>query len=424
MRALLRQPGFAGYWASRIVAITAGQMLLVALGWQVYDLTGSAWDLGLVGLAQFLPGLLLALPAGHIVDKYPRRAVLALAMVVQAGVALALAIASQHHALSRDGVLLLSLLLGAARAFQMPASGALLPQLLPPALLPRALALSSSAMQGAIVAGPALGGMVYAAGSTCSGMAYAAGSTSSGVVYAAGPAAVYSLAAAGYALALGGLVGLRPRPFVRSKEPASWSTVLAGLHFIWARPVLLGAVLLDLFAVLLGGATALLPIFARDILHTGPDGLGLLRAAPAFGALAMSLLLARWPIQRRSGTWLLGSVALFGLTMVVFGLSTTFWLSLLALGLSGMADMVSVTVRHSLLQLETPDAMRGRVGAVNSVFIGASNELGEFESGATAAWWGPVASVVAGGVGTMLVVALWLRLFTPLAQRDHLVPPA
>ena len=230
------------------------------------------------------------------------------------------------------------------------------------------------------------------------------------------------MSALGYALALTGLIGLRPRPFFRSNEPASWATVLAGLHFIWARPVLLGAVLLDLFAVLLGGATALLPIFARDILHTGPAGLGVLRAAPAVGALLMSVALARWPIRRRSGAWLLGAVALFGLAMVVFGLSTLFWLSLLALGVSGMADMVSVVVRHSLLQLETPDAMRGRVGAVSAVFIGASNELGEFESGATAAWWGPVASVVVGGVGTLLVVALWWRLFKPLARRDYLVP--
>ena len=400
LKALFRLPGYARFWASRIVAITAGQMLLVALGWQVYDLTGSAWDLGLVGLAQFLPGLLLALPAGHTVDKYPRQVVLALAMSAQVVVAGALAIASHQHALTRDAVLVLSALLGTARAFQWPASGALLPQLVPAELLPRALALSSSAMQAAIITGPALGGLIYAFG----------------------PAAVYGVSALGYALALTGLIGLRPRPFFRSNEPASWATVLAGLHFIWARPVLLGAVLLDLFAVLLGGATALLPIFARDILHTGPAGLGVLRAAPAVGALLMSVALARWPIRRRSGAWLLGAVALFGLAMVVFGLSTLFWLSLLALGVSGMADMVSVVVRHSLLQLETPDAMRGRVGAVSAVFIGASNELGEFESGATAAWWGPVASVVVGGVGTLLVVALWWRLFKPLARRDYLVP--
>ena len=398
-------------------------MLLVALGWQMYDLTGSAWDLGLVGLVQFLPALLLALPAGHAVDRYDRRNVLALAMGVQIAVALGLAVASQMHTLGRDGILLLSVMLGCARAYQMPASQALLPQLVPTALLPRALALSSAGMQGAIVTGPALGGVLYAAGSRLVGALGGTGSALAGAASATGPALVYAVSAVGFGIGLAGLIGLRPRQHAVSKEPASWSNVLAGLHFIWQRPVLLGAVSLDLFAVLLGGATALLPIFARDILHTGPAGLGLLRAAPAVGALAMSVALAHWPVRRHSGVWLLGAVGLYGLTMLVFGLSTHFWLSLLALAVSGVADMVSVVIRQSLLQLETPDAMRGRVGAVNAVFIGASNQLGEFESGATAAWWGPVGSVVAGGVGTLLVVLLWLRLFRPLAQRDHLLPP-
>ena len=205
-------------------------------------------------------------------------------------------------------------------------------------------------------------------------------------------------------------------------EPASWHTVLAGLRYIRQRPVLLGAVSLDLFAVLLGGATALLPMFARDILHAGPEALGLLRGAPAAGALAMSLVLARWPVQRHTGRWMLGSVALFGLCMVAFGLSRQLWLSAAALACSGAADMVSVVIRQTLVQLETPDAMRGRVSAVNSLFIGASNQLGEFESGATAAWLGPVASVVSGGMGTLLVVVLWIRWFPDLARRDHLTP--
>jgi MFS family permease len=301
--------------------------------------------------------------------------------------------------MGRGALLTVSLGLGALRAWQMPTSQALLPQLLPLHRLPRALALSSAALQGAIIAGPALGGFVYAAGA----------------------AAVYGLAALGFAVACGCVLRLTARPAPPLREPASLAALLAGLSFIGSRPVVLGAVSLDLFAVLLGGAVALLPIFARDILHTGPWGLGLLRAAPAVGALVMSLALARWPVQRRSGTWLLGAVALYGLTMVVFGLSTSLLLSLVVLAVSGAADMVSVVIRQSLVQLATPDAMRGRVSAVNSVFIGASNQLGEFESGATAALWGPVASVVWGGVGTVAVVLAWIGLFPDLAKRDRLV---
>ena len=219
------------------------------------------------------------------------------------------------------------------------------------------------------------------------------------------------------------MLKLSPRPVPGLREPMSVATLVAGLRFIAQRPVVLGAVSLDLFAVLLGGATALLPIFARDILHTGPGGLGLLRAAPAAGALVMSLVLARRPVQRHSGAWLLGAVAVFGVTMIAFGLSRSLWLSMVALAASGAADMVSVVIRQSLVQLATPDAMRGRVSAVNSVFIGASNQLGEFESGATAAWLGPVASVVAGGVGTVLVVLAWTRLFPALARHDRLGQP-
>ena len=399
--ALLRQPDFRRFWLSRLAGTAAGQMLLVALGWQMYDLTGSAWDLGLVGLAQFVPALLLALPAGHHVDQHDRRRVLGAVLACQAAVALALAAASGAGLLGRDALLAVSVLLGALRAWQMPAGQALLPQLVPPERLPQALALSSSALQGAIITGPALGGFVYAGGAAC----------------------VYGLAALGFALAGGWVLRLTPRPALRLREPASVQSLLAGLRFIARRPVVLGAVSLDLFAVLLGGAVALLPIFARDILHTGPWGLGLLRAAPAVGALLMSLALVRWPVARRSGAWLLGSVALYGATMVLFGLSTSLLLSLAALAASGAADMVSVVIRQSLVQLATPDAMRGRVSAVNSVFIGASNQLGEFESGATAAWLGPVASVVWGGVGTGLVVLIWAALFPALARHDRLAQP-
>ena len=399
---LLRQPDFRRFWAMRLAGTAAGQMLLVALGWQMYDLTGSAWDLGLVGLAQFAPALLLALPAGHQVDRRDRRKLLAAVLAAQVALALLLALASAGFWLGRSGLLGVSVLLGGLRAFQMPASQALLAQLVRDAELPRALALSSAALQVAIISGPALGG----------------------VVYAVGAAWVYALSALGFAVAGLCVWRLSPRPVQRLREPMSVATLLAGLRFIAQRPVVLGAVSLDLFAVLLGGAVALLPIFARDILHTGPWGLGLLRAAPAAGALAMSMALARWPVQRRSGAWLLGSVALFGITMVAFGLSTSLGLSLGVLALSGAADMVSVVIRQSMVQLATPDAMRGRVGAVNSVFIGASNQLGEFESGATAALWGPVASVVWGGLGTGVVVLVWWVLFPALARHDRLERPA
>ena len=416
--ALLRQPGYRRFWLSRVASTAAGQMMMVALGWQMYDLTGSAWDLGLVGLAQFVPALLLALPAGQLVDRHDRHRVLAAALLLQGLVALSLALSSAA------GLLGLSMLLGAGRAFQMPASQALLPQLVSRWQLPRALALSATALQAAVIAGPALGGALYAGGAWLAELALrSAPALATGGVdaAAAGAAAVYVLAATGFAAALWGVVGLRPVAGPRLAEPASVQTLLAGLRFIAGHKVVLGAMGLDLFAVLLGGATALLPIFARDILQTGPEGLGLLRAAPAAGALLMSLLLTRWALQRHTGLWLLGSVAVFGLCMGVFGLSTHFGLSIAALAVSGAADMVSVVIRQTLVQLETPDAMRGRVSAVNGMFIGASNQLGEFESGATAAWLGPVGSVVLGAAGTLLVVLLWLRGFPALARRDHLV---
>ena len=397
---LLRQPEFRRFLLSRLAGTAASQMLMVALGWQMYELTGSAWDLGLVGLAQFLPALLLALPAGHQVDHSDRRKVLAAVLAVHVALALALAGASAAGLLGRGALLAVSVLLGAMRAYAMPASQALLPLLVPMAQWPRAMALASSALQVAIIGGPALGGLAYAGGA----------------------ALVYGLAAGGFATALACVLGLAPRPPTRVAEPRSAASLLAGLRFIGARPLLLGAVSLDLFAVLLGGAVALLPIFARDILQAGPAGLGLLRAAPAIGALGMSLALARWPVQRHNGAWLLGAVAAYGATMVVFGLSTSLWLSLLALAASGAADMVNVVIRQTLVQLATPEAMRGRVSAVNSVFIGASNQLGEFESGATAAWLGPVASVVWGGVGTGLVVLAWTLLFPALARYDRLAP--
>ncbi len=374
-------------------------MLLVAIGWHMYDLTGSAWDLGLVGLFQFVPALLLALLAGHVVDRHHRGRILAACFAVQGAVALVLLAAVQGGHDSRELLLGVSLVLGSVRAFQMPAQQALTPLLVPPELLPRAMAFSSAGMQGAIIGGPALGGLLFAIGA--------------GTVYGACAA----LSFVGCAL----VMRLRYVHTQPAREPVTLRSVLAGVEFIWKRKTVLGAVSLDLFAVLLGGAVALLPIYAKDILHTGAWGLGLLRGAPAVGALVMSIWLTRHPIERRVGRALLWAVALFGVCMIVFGISRSFIVSLVALAVSGAADMVNVVIRQTLVQLETPDEMRGRVSAVNSIFIGASNQLGEFESGATAALFGPVGSVVAGGLGTVLVAAAWFRLFPSLAQRDRLV---
>ncbi len=401
----MRQGAYVRMWFARLLGTTGNQMLMVAVGWQMYDLTGSAWDLGLVGLYQFLPALLLTLVAGHVADRVHRGRIVAACMLLQALVALTLVAATLGwgaaggSSWASRGVLLgISILLGMARAFQMPAQQALTPMLVPTAMLPRAMAFSSAGMQAAVIGGPALGGLIFVAGA----------------------AAVYSTC---LALFVGGCVlvaGVRYKHEPAPREPVSLRTLLAGAEFVWRSKALLGAVSLDLFAVLLGGATALLPIFAKDILHVGPWGLGLLRGAPAVGALLMSFALTRWPLERRVGRSMLLGVGVYGVCMVVFGLSTSFWLSMFVLAVSGSADMVSVVVRQTLVQMETPNEMRGRVSAVNSVFIGASNQLGEFESGATAAMMGPVGSVVAGGVGTLLVAAAWLRLFPSLARRDRL----
>ena len=400
---LTRQREFMRLWTARLFGTTGNQMLMVAIGWQMYDLTGSAWDLGLVGLYQFTPALLLTLVAGHVADRVHRGHIIAACMVVQALVAALLVVASLGLGapgawVSRTLLLAVSVALGMTRAFQMPAHQSLTPMLLPPALLARGLAFSATGSQSAIIGGPALGGLLFVFGAS----------------------AVYAACAVAFAIACGLVLRLRYLHVQRAAEPTTLRSVLAGVAFVWQRKVVLGAVSLDLFAVLLGGATALLPMFAKDILHVGPWGLGLLRGAPAVGALLMSALLTRWPLRRRVGRTLLLAVALFGLCMVVFGLSTSFALSLVALAVSGGADMVSVVVRQTLVQIETPDDMRGRVSAVNSVFIGASNQLGEFESGATAALLGPVGSVVLGGVGTLLVAAWWMRAFPTLARRDRL----
>ncbi len=394
---LLAQTQFMRFWLARLAGVTANQMLMVAVAWQMYDITSSAWDLGLVGLFQFLPALLMTLPAGHLADRLHRGRIFAVCMLLQAAVAFLLVAATDGGFATRGLILWVSVLLGTLRAFQSPAQQALIPSLVRADLLPRAIALSSSGMQAAVICGPALGGVLYL----------------NGAVTVYNTCALLLLIAGGLTLA----VRYQHRP---STLAANWRTVFAGVAFVWQNKLLLGATSLDLFAVLLGGATALLPIYARDILHTGPVGLGLLRAAPAVGSLVMSLALMRWPLHRRVGHRMLSGVALFGLATVVFGLSTHIGLSLIALVITGAADSISVVIRLTLVQLETPDEMRGRVAAVNSIFIGASNQLGEFESGATAAWFGPVGSVVTGGICTLLVAAVWLRLFPTLAQRDRM----
>lgn len=394
-------PAFIRFWCGRLAATSANQMLMVAIGWQMYELTGSAWDLGLVGLYQFGPALLLVLWAGHVADRRERRLILAACMALQVAVVALLLTATLGGWASRGLLLALSLVIGAAKAFQMPAQQSLVPLLVPEAVLPRAIAFSSAGMQAAIIGGPALGG----------------------VLFVGGAALVYAVCAALFVVALVLYLGVRHAPVPLSTEPVSLTTLLAGVHFIRHRPAVLGAISLDLFAVLLGGATALLPMFAKDILQVDAWGLGLLRAAPAAGALAMSVVLSRWPIATRVGPRMFAAVAVYGAATLVFGLSTWFWLSLAALAVAGAADMISVVIRQSLVQLETPNAMRGRVSAVNSIFIGASNQLGEFESGATAALLGPVGSVVLGGLGSIAVAGLWMRLFPELARREHLRSP-
>ncbi|MEO8279545.1 MAG: MFS transporter [Ideonella sp.] len=409
---LLQIRPFVRMWFARLFGTVAMQMLMVSIAWHMYELTNSAWDLGLVGLFQFVPALLLALVAGHVVDRHHRGRIVATCMVVQGMVGLVLFVAAWMHASTtasavsqtsgglRGLLLAMSVVLGSVRAFQMPAQQSLTVNLVPSLLLPRAMAFSSVGLQASIIGGPALAGLLFVAGVQ--------------VVYAI--CVLCFIVGAVLVSRLGYVHAPGPR------EPVTMNTLFAGIHFIWRRKVVLGAVSLDLFAVLLGGAVALLPIYAKDILHTGPWGLGLLRSAPAVGALVVSVALTRWPIERRIGPTLLGAIGTFGLCMLIFGLSRSFVLSMLVLVVSGGADMVNVVIRQTLVQLETPDAMRGRVSAVNSIFIGASNQLGEFESGATAALFGPVVSVVAGGLGTMLVALSWIRLFPTLARRDRITP--
>ena len=414
LRDVLAQRDFRRYAFARFLATITWQMLAVAVGWQVYDITRDPLDLGLIGLAQFLPFFALVLPGGQLADRADRRAVLVMAYLTELIAVLLLVAFTLSGSRSTWPVFAAMALVGAGRAFWMPAGQAMVVNLVPTDLFPRAAAFNATLFQCAMVAGPAIGGVLYALGESASG----------GPARGVGALVVYGVAMAMLVLVivlLGRVRAVRAPP---STAPVSWQEMSAGLRFVFSRKPVLGAVSLDLFAVLFGGATALLPMFAADILKVGPEGLGMLRAAPGVGAAMTAVWLAHRPIARHAGAWMFGGVALYGAATIVFGASTSFWLSCAALLLIGGGDMVSVFVRHLLVQLETPDAIRGRVSSVSAMFIGASNELGEFESGLTAKWWGPVTAVVVGGVACLGVVAVYLRLFPALRRLDRFPDPA
>jgi len=398
---LLAYPGFVRYLSARLLASVAVQMQTVAVGWQVYAITGDPLDLGLIGLSQFLPFVLLVLPAGHIADRHNRALIISMCIAVEFFCALVLLAFTLSGLAIVWPVFAVMVVFGTARAFSMPAGQAIMPNLVPPSFFSRAVAVNSSAWQVSTIAGPAIGGLVYLAGPD--------------VVYGT----VAGLLAAAFVLIIGVKTGKPARP----ETPDSWHTLLEGLRFVWKKKVILGAVSLDLFAVLFGGSVALLPAYASDILHVGPDGFGWLRAAPGIGAAIVAIALAWRPITRHVGALMFAGVAIFGVATAVFGVSESFLLSLIALVTLGSADMVSVYIRHMLVQLETPDAIRGRVSAVNAVFIGASNELGEFESGLTAAWWGLKPAVVVGGIASVAIAGLWTRLFPALRRIDEFPEP-
>ncbi len=404
-RAAFTHPGFVLFQVARFLIVSAVEMQAVAVGWQVYEITKRPLDLGYVGLAQFLPGILLFPISGHASDRFERRNVLS---ACYGGYAVCFALLL---ALARGGgrsvhsIYVVLVLIGVVRSFNSTASRSILPQLVPEEHFPNAVAWNASIFQAATILGPSFGGILYAA--------------------FRGPSVVYVVAAL---TAIGATVSsfrIKPEVKVRPREAYSsksmtMKTVFAGLHYIWRKKLILSAISLDLFAVLLGGAVALLPVYAREILHTGPWGLGLLRTAPGVGAAIMAVLLAHRPLRGRSGPMLLWSVAGFGIFTIIFGISRSLTVSLIALLLLGASDMISVIIRATLTQLATPDEMRGRVTAVDMIFIGTSNEFGQFESGVTAQWFGTVTAVVLGGIGTLVVIAVWAWLFPELRQAGEL----
>ena len=404
-RALLRERDYVLFWGTRWTGSFASQIQSVAMGWQMYALARetrsvaeSAFMVGMIGLAAFVPVLLLTLPAGEAADRYDRKKVLLLCLSGEILSVLALAVATLNGWASPALLLVIAALFGASRAFFAPANTALGPMLVPRKLLPRAIAWNSLAWQSASIAGPAAAGFLVAVSAETA----------------------YFTTFALYALAGVLILAIRKNAKPETNPGSRWSLMKEGLAYVWRQKIVFGAISLDLFAVLLGGATALLPVFARDVLHVGPEGFGLLRAGPAMGATVVALWLAANPIRAKAGLFMFGGVAVFGLATIVFGLSNSLWLSVAALAVLGGADMLSVFVRQTLVQLVTPDHMRGRVASVSSVFIGASNELGEFESGVVARILGPVGAAVFGGVGAVTVTGLWAWLFPDLRRADRL----
>jgi MFS family permease len=397
---LLAHRSFVLFWCARVFSVAAYMALTVAVGWQVYDLTGNPLDLGLVGLAQFLPFVALPLLVGQVADRYDRPSVLRVCQIVHAGAALALAYGTFSGWLSRDAILALLFVVGTCRAFEVPTMHTLVPGLVPKGLLPRAVAAAAAANQTAIIGGPALGGLIYST---------------------FGPTTVYLTCATLFLVAslLIGLVQLVGQ--AQERRPVTRQSLFAGFAFIRSQPVVLGAISLDLFAMLLGSVTALLPIFAKDILETGPWGLGLLRSAPAVGALAVATVLSRHSMDRKVGSILFVATVIFGVSILVFALSTSLALSIAALAIYGASDSVSVVIRHSLVQIRTPSEMLGRVMAINSMCTGSSSTLGEFRAGAIAASVGAVGSVLIGGAGALLVALLWMRLFPDLVKVDSML---
>jgi MFS family permease len=394
---VLRNRNILLYLAARFCSAMAVMMFSVAVGWQVYAITHSAFALGMVGLAQFLPAFLLSLPGGLAADRFDRRSMLLASFALEFFVGIALLIFSLHPAARVSWIFVVLSFIGVGRAFMAPASGSLLPLLVDAPSFPRAVAWNSTVFQVATIAGPALGGLLYAVG----------------------PWLVYGIASSLFLAGFIALSSMRGR-WRAGRAAADLHGLLEGVRFVFAKKAILGAVSLDLFAVLFGGATALLPIFAKDILITGPWGLGILRSSPAIGAALMAVWMAHHPIRNRAGVRMFVCVAAFGVCTILFAISRNFWLSMVTLVVLGAVDMVSVIIRATLVQVSTPDEMRGRVSAVNMLFIGASNELGEFESGVTAALLGTVPATVVGGLGTLVVVTLWWRLFPTLRKADRL----
>jgi MFS family permease len=398
--ALTQQRPFVLFWLARIAATVGYQMLGVMIGWLIYALTSSAFDLGLVGLIQFVPAVILTLLIGHTADRYDRRVIVRVAQSVYVLAAALIIVGLLTHTLTRDLLFGAVFMIGCGRAFEMPTAHSLMPALVPARILPRAVAAWASANQIATICGPAVGGLIYALS----------------------PLLVAGIALAFFivSITLISLVKVKTPPPPR--DPPTFASVLAGFEFIMTRQRLLGVITLDLFVVILGGATALLPIYARDILAVGPSGLGLLRSAPAVGALLTTVILSRHPIERHIGKAMFAVVAIYGVGTMIFAVSTYFALSLVALAVLGASDAVSVVLRFSLVQIETPDDKRGRVSAINYLFVGSSNTLGEFESGAIAAWLGAVPSVLIGGVGSLLVAGVWMMLFPDLRRIDRFQP--